>query len=162
LYTQLMSFFLLILFPYGELSPQAVIPSEAHEARVRAVEGSPTIITMPSAYVVRTSSARRPHVVRTSSVCRPHVVRMSSVCRPHVVHTSSARRPQGGGRVGDPSTTRTRASCASLGMTACGGGLWRRLVATACGDGLWRQKIRYLIVENTISLICSKSEVYND
>ncbi|MDR0711256.1 MAG: hypothetical protein LBF67_02770 [Prevotellaceae bacterium] len=32
---------------------KAVIPSEAHEARVRVVEGSPTIATMPSAHVVR-------------------------------------------------------------------------------------------------------------
>ncbi|MDR0711646.1 MAG: hypothetical protein LBF67_04820 [Prevotellaceae bacterium] len=53
-----------------KLPPQTVIPSEAHEARVRAVEEPPAIITMPSAHVVRTSSARRPHVVRMSSIGR--------------------------------------------------------------------------------------------
>ncbi|MDR0687605.1 MAG: hypothetical protein LBF55_02835 [Prevotellaceae bacterium] len=46
-------------------------------------------------------------------------------------HTIGARRPQGRGKVGDPSTTRTRASCASLGMTACGDAL-----RTTCADGI--------------------------
>ncbi|MDR0687606.1 MAG: hypothetical protein LBF55_02840 [Prevotellaceae bacterium] len=56
-------------------------------------------------------------------------------------HTIGARRPKGRGRVGDPSTTRTRASCASLGMTACGDGLRRRHAATTCADDMRRRPV---------------------